>query len=90
MRKTVLGEKQQFFLWIEEACRGGVSRDWRGISMQHSVFVCVCARAHTCQVVFVSTIRLKAVLNQGLIFKVLQMSVKPRMDVFVPVGILFS
>lgn len=89
MRKTVLGEKQQFFCGKKKHAEE-VWAETGEESVCSTASLCMCVCAHTCQVVFVSTIRLKAVLNKGLIFKVLQMSVKPRMDVFVPVGILFS
>lgn len=52
--------------------------------------VCMCVRAHTCKAVVVSAIRLVAVLYQGLILKVVQMTLNSRVDVLAPVGCLYN
>lgn len=87
MRRTRSWEgKKQFSVAGESKRSKCVPRQGGNQYAAQQLWVCVCPRAHTRKVLFVSTIRLKAILYQGLIFKALQMKPKPWVEVVAPAG----
>lgn len=84
MRKAVPGEEKQFLADGRSMQRRCEPRRERNQYAAQSFSEC--ARAHTCKAVFVSAIRLVALLDHRLIFKVVQMTLNPVVDVFAQVG----